>query len=63
MSIEETEFIIINIPRGKTTGQYNSGLYQTFNKEISIIDKGLKCLLNKVLLIKKCFIKKLRRHK
>lgn len=54
MSIEETEFIIINIPRKKTTGQYNiSELYQTFNKEISIIDKGLKCLLNKVLLMKK----------
>lgn len=54
MSIEETEFIIINIPRKKTTGQYNiSELHQTFNKEISIIDKGLKWLLNKVLLMKK----------
>lgn len=54
MSTEETEFIIINIPREKTTGQYNiSELYQTYNKEISIIDKGLKCLLNKVILMKK----------
>lgn len=58
MSIEETEFIIINIPREKTTGQYNiSELYQTYNKEISIIDKGLKCLLNKVLNEKSALLK------
>ena len=54
MSIEETEFIIMNIPRKKTTGQCNiSELHQTFNKEISIIDKGLKWLLNKFPLRKK----------
>ena len=48
---DKIESLIKNLPAKKSTGQYNipSELYQTLNKEISITDKGLKCLLNKEL--------------